>query len=186
MSTKIYDAAYHNKFLERSKTELGKRIYQSRWDLVMRHAPGHLRLLDYGCASGAFHLSSPNGYKTEGYDINDFTGFSKTLELGFEPFDIVTMWDSIEHVHNPAGLISHLSPKWLFLSTPNLESVKGGIHAWKHYRPGEHLYYFDVHSLREILGSCGYEIVEVNYEEGALRDPEDPRAILTLAAKRRS
>lgn len=186
MSTSIYDAAYHNKFLERAKTELGKQIYKSRWDLVMRHAPGHLRLLDYGCASGAFHMSSPNGYKTEGYDINHHTGFKDDSHLEFRGFDIVTMWDSIEHVHDPVWLILQLKPEWLFLSTPNLESVKGGIHAWKHYRPGEHLYYFDVHSLREILDHCGYDIVEVNYEEGALRDPADPQAILTLAAKRRA
>ena len=185
MSTSIYDAAYHNKFLERSKTDLGKQIYKARWDLVMRHAPGHLRLLDYGCASGAFHMGSPNGYRTHGYDVNPHTGFSSGKDLGYMAFDIVTMWDSIEHVHDPVDVIKGLMPDWLFITTPNLESVKTGIKEWKHYRPGEHLYYFDRHSLKEVLGSCNYEIVEENFIEGALRDPSDPEAIITVAARLR-
>lgn len=186
MSTSIYDAAYHNKFLERANTELGKKIYQARWDLVMRHAHGNLTLLDFGCASGAFHTSSPNGYRTEGYDVNPHTGFSSTERMGFREFDIMTMWDSIEHVHDPVGLIESLEPTWIFLSTPNLESVRGDIRQWRHYRPAEHLYYFDRHSLTEILGHCGYDVKEVNFEEGALRDPQNPEAIITMAAKRRS
>lgn len=185
MSIKIYDAAYHKKFFDRAQTELGRRIYQTRWDFVQRHVPEGGRLLDYGCASGAFHKAAPKGFLTEGYDVNPHTGFSKTLDLGFEHFEIVTMWDSIEHLHNPVGKIQELMPEWLFITTPNLESVRGDIHAWKHYRPGEHLYYFDCHSLREILEDTGYSIIEINYEEGFLRDPQDPRAILTLAAKRR-
>lgn len=183
MSTEIYDAAYHNKFLERANTELGKKIYKCRWDLVQRHAHGKLTLLDFGCASGAFHMSSPNGYRTEGYDVNPHTGFSDSSVL--EHVDILTMWDSIEHLHSPAELLSEIAPDWLFLSTPNLESVRGDIRAWKHYRPGEHLYYFDRYSLKEVLDYCGYDIVETNFEEGALRDPKNPEAIITMAAKRR-
>ena len=152
--------------------------------MVQRHAPGHLTLLDYGCASGAFHLSSPNGYRTEGYDINPATGFSELPTV--QGLDIVTMWDSIEHVHDPVSLIEQLYPRWLFLSTPNLESVRGDIRQWRHYRPGEHLYYFDRHSLTEVLRYCGYDVVEVNFEEGKLRDPANPEAIITMAARRQA
>lgn len=152
---------------------------------MQRHAPGHLRLLDYGCASGAFHQSSPNGYQTDGYDINPATGFYKP-NLMFPIFDIVTLWDSIEHVTDPRGLLQWLLPRWLFISTPNLESVRGDIREWRHYRPEEHLYYFDRHSLKVILGDCGYDLKELNFEEGALRDPKNPEAIITVAACRRS
>ena len=180
----IYNKEYHEKFLERAKTDLGHKIYKSRWDLVQKHAPGHFTLLDYGCASGAFHLNSPNGYETMGYDINPATGFSK-MPMALD-IDILTMWDSFEHVHDPVGLIKRINPIWLFLSTPNLESVEGPIIEWKHYRPREHLYYFDRHSLGEILDHCGYNIEEINYEEGALRDPKCPKAIITIVAQKRS
>jgi 2-polyprenyl-3-methyl-5-hydroxy-6-metoxy-1,4-benzoquinol methylase len=182
MYTDIYDAEYHKKFKERAETELGRKIYASRWALVERHAHGKYTLLDFGCASGAFHLNSRNGYRTFGYDVNRHCGFTSFPSC---KIDILTMWDSLEHVPDPAALIKSMSPDWIFLSTPNLESVSGPVKDWKHYRPGEHIHYFDKHSLGVILEYLGYEIVETNFEEGALRDPECPEAIITIAARKK-
>lgn len=180
MSIDIYDENYHRKFVERAKTELGKKIYAERWRFVEKHAPGVLTLLDFGCGPGAFHQSSLNGYKTFGYDVNPHCGFT---EFPDGPIHILTMWDSIEHVHDVNQLIRDIGADWIFLSTPNLESVRGDIRKWKHYRPHEHIHYFDIYSLTEILNSLGYEIVEHNFEEGKLRDPENPEAIISVAAK---
>jgi 2-polyprenyl-3-methyl-5-hydroxy-6-metoxy-1,4-benzoquinol methylase len=182
MSTSIYDEKYHLKFLDRASTVVGKKIYECRWNLVQKYCHGEMRLLDYGCASGAFHKSSPNGFVTMGYDINPHCGYS-VLPSG--QVDILTMWDSLEHVLSPAELIKQLNPNWLFLSTPNLESVRGDIRQWRHYRPGEHLYYFDLFSLTEILEYCGYQILEHNFDEGDLRDPSNPKAIISMVAKRK-
>lgn len=182
MFSQIYNADYHQKFLERANTEIGRKIYGVRWSLVERHAHGNLALLDYGCASGAFHIASRNGYATYGYDINPHCGFS---EIPNRKIDILTMWDSFEHVPDPVGLIKSFDPEWIFLSTPNLESVCGDIRKWKHYRPYEHIYYFDRYSLSVILDSIGYEIIEENFEEGALRDPKCPEAIITIAARKK-
>lgn len=182
MSINIYDEKYHQKFLERANTEVGKKIYDTRWKLVEKYCHGQLTLLDYGCASGAFHKSSPNGFVTFGYDINPHCGWS-VLPDG--KIDILTMWDSLEHVHDPVGLLLKLNPNWIFLSTPNLESVRGDIRQWRHYRPAEHLYYFDLYSLTEILEHCGYEVLEHNFDEGKLRDPGNPQAIISMVARKK-
>lgn len=180
--TAIYDANYHKKFLERANTEIGRKIYASRWALVERHVHGNKTLLDFGCASGAFHLSTRNGYRAFGFDVNPHCGFTSLPE---EKIDILTMWDSFEHLPDPCGIIQKFFPDWVFLSTPNLESVRGDIREWKHYRPREHVMYFDRHSLSVIFEHLGYVIAEVNFEEGALRDPKCPEAIITVAAKRK-
>ncbi len=182
MYTEIYDAEYHKKFLERANTAIGKEIYATRWALVSKYCHGNYSLLDYGCASGAFHQGSVNGFRCYGYDINPHCGF---FSMPREKVDIVTMWDSLEHIPDPCRLIRKLSPEWIFLSTPNLESVRGPVSEWKHYRPREHVHYFDRHSLSVIFEDLGYEILEFNYDEGAIRDPNSPEAIITAVCKKK-
>lgn len=184
MCLEVYNAEYHQRFVDRAATELGKQIYASRWNFVERHCHGQLKLLDWGCASGAFHKSSTNGFQCDGYDINPHTKFDKQPNP-MKQYDIMTFWDSLEHMPNFARVIGIFAPKWIFLSTPNLEVVNFDIKKWRHYRPGEHIFYFDQHSLKFIFDSFGYDIKEINYEEGALRDPQCPQAIISVALARR-
>lgn len=182
MYTKIYDEEYLKRFEERAATELGRKIYAERWRLIEKYCEGEMTLLDYGCATGAFHESSVNGFKTYGYDINPHSSYNAFPKD--KPIEILTMWDVIEHLPDPVGVVMNINPQWLFLSTPNLESVRGDIRAWRHYRPKEHLYYFDKDSLQVILDSILYEIVETNFGEGELRDPLNPEAIISVVARR--
>lgn len=180
----IYDKSYQDKYHIYADTPLGKELTRCRWDLVERHAKGHLRLLDWGCAVGAFHLNSPNGYVCMGYDINPTSGFtvkpSPTIQL-----DVMTFWDTIEHTPDFHRILAVYAPRFVFISTPNLECVRGDIREWKHYRPYEHIFYFDKYSLEFIMDNLGYDLVETNFEEGALRDPSCPEAILSAAFVRR-
>jgi hypothetical protein len=183
MSIAIYDQEYYKKFAERANTDLGRKIYATRWAMIEKYCHGNLTLLDYGCGPGAFHLSSRNGFKTTGYDINPYCGFPN---LPKEKVDILTMWDSLEHVISPVEVIKGIDPKWLFIATPNLKSVRcENVENWKHFREGEHLYHFVPENLKIILDAIGYETLEVNYDEGLLRDPQNPEAIFSLAAKKR-
>jgi len=183
MSTGIYDETYIKRFIDRANTELGRRIYRSRWKLIEKYCHGNLVLLDFGCGPGVFHRSGTNGFCCYGYDVNPFSGFSGMNHLPAE-IDVLTMWDSIEHVPSPVYVIREWKPEYIFLSTPNTDSVNGSIKDWKHYRPKEHLYYFNLKSLEGLLGGEGYEILEHNFEEGALRDPDCPKAIITIAARK--
>jgi len=178
---KIYDKAYYLKYVKQAKSKLGKNIYKTRWKLITKYIKNGA-ILDFGCGPGAFNKAGPDNFSKYGYDINPYCRFEKFPKVKF--WDIVTFWDSLEHTPDFYGIIKKLNPKWIFLSCPNLESVKIPITQWKHYRPEEHLYYFDRHSLKVILELLGYQIVEINYDEGKLRDPNNPLAIITIAAKR--
>jgi hypothetical protein len=183
MSTDIYDEAYFQKYVKLADTDLGQKIYRHRWGLITRLLPKkeQYSLLDYGCGPGSFHAMAPDGFKCEGFDINAFCGFTEVRN----PFpEVLTLWDVIEHLPDPLHPIREYSPKYLFITTPNVASVSCPMVSWKHYRPKEHLYYFDEHSLTEILDYCGYKVFCISWQEGALRDAENPDAIITVVAKR--
>lgn len=178
----IYDKGYQDKYHVYEDTPLGHAINKVRWEFVGRHIPEHASLLDWGCAVGAFHGSSKNGYVCCGYDINPNSPFCVKPD---RKFDVLTFWDSLEHTPDFYEVIRFYEPKHVFVSTPNLEVVRGDIHAWKHYRPYEHIFYFDRYSLEFIFDSLGYALVETNFEEGVLRDPSCPEAILSAAFVKR-
>jgi len=179
--TNIYNRDYYERFLERSKTEIGEAIYSDRWKLIEKYCRGDMTLLDYGCASGAFHKFSVNGFKTYGYDVNPYSEY-KTLSK--KKFDILTMWDVIEHLENPGKELKKISAKYLFISTPNVDAVKGDIKDWIHYRPGEHLWYFNLKTLTELLNNVGYKVLEHNYSEGAIRNPDSPEDIISIVGEK--
>ncbi len=100
------------------------------------------RLLDVGCGLGYFvkTLSAYPGWRAFGYEISrqavDFArtklGLPNVLRgrveaSGFPPgsFDIITLWDVIEHVPDPDPLLSYLASRLkptglLFMHTPNI------------------------------------------------------------------
>jgi hypothetical protein len=200
MGNEIYNAEYAQKYAALAATPLGQAIYASRWALILKYVQKG-NLLDYGSGPGAFNAHGPSSFNRLNYDVNPTCGFTKKLwlpqtkevsvggtlgieERDGEAIDVLTMWDSIEHIPNFYGEIQDVNAPWLFITTPNLESVDKPIFFFKHYRPGEHIYYFDRHSLGVILDDLGYRIREFNFDEGKLRDPEHPSAILTVVAQK--
>lgn len=178
----IYNLDYHNRYKDRAESEIGRRLYSWRWDLVEKYCHGKMSLLDYGCATGAFHKSTRNGFDAYGFDVNPYSEFNK---LPDKKIDILTMWDVIEHLKDPTKELKALDAEWLFISTPNVDAVQGRLEDWKHYRPDEHLWHFNLASLTEILEGLGYEVLESNYGEGEIREPSAPENIITVVARRK-
>jgi SAM-dependent methyltransferase len=138
------------------------------------------RLLDVGCATGLFlEVARDAGWRVEGIDISEYAlararerGFavsrgtlpSATLESG--GYDVVTLWDVIEHVPDPAAVIAEchrlLRPGGvLAMSTPDAGSppakwLKG---RWLGFRSiDEHLYFFSRASMRALLARGGFRV----------------------------
>ena len=177
----IYNDDYFNRFQDRANSDIGKKLYAWRWDLVEKYCHGKMSLLDYGCASGAFHKATRNGFDTHGFDVNPYSEFNS---LPAEKMDIVTLWDVLEHLKAPSKELASLDAEWLFISTPNVDAVDGKLEDWKHYRPDEHLWHFSPQDIADMLEPLGYEILESNFGEGEIRDPEDPEQIFTVVARK--
>lgn len=174
----IYGKNYYNRYVQLANKPLAQAIHSNRWALILRH----LRtgsILDYGSGPGTFNEYGPDSFIKHNYDVNPLCDAREMPKLDW---DAVTFWDSLEHIPNFYSVIANIDAQYLFITTPNLESVTESVTLWKHYRPKEHLYYFDRHSLSVILDELGYKILEVNHDEGKLRDPKNPAAILTVVA----
>jgi SAM-dependent methyltransferase len=143
------------------------------------HSPSETRLLDIGCGTGWFlECAKEAGFQVWGQEIGvelaEFT--SKRLEACVfnceviqiekkERFDVITMFDVLEHVANPRQTLNHLfhllKPGGvLIIFVPNLESVAFDILKERSTQcmPVEHLFYFTEASLTNLLKSVGFKI----------------------------
>src|SRR5690349_22293158 len=135
----------------------------------MRHQRSG-RLLDVGCSAGFFlKVARDRGFDVHGLEIPADTAalarerYDVDVQVGtlddahFEPgsFDVVTMWDVIEHVRDPVGAMSTvarlLKPGGIAaLMTPNVEGlfprlsyrVADRVGFWPHPEPPAHLFQF--------------------------------------------
>lgn len=182
-----YDREYFEKYNQYEATPLGHAISRTRWDLVQKYAPSTAsRILDWGCGNGAFVRAKPNGHIVEGHDVNPFSPY-KRPSAWVEEWDIVTMFDVVEHLFQPHLLVTRTKPQVFVVLTPVSDSVKDmdDFLRWKHYRPDEHQHYFTLKSLELFFHRCGYDVKEYNYDEGALRDPKHPEFLATMVGERR-
>jgi hypothetical protein len=151
---------------------------QSRWETVQRFVASGT-LLDYGCATGAFHTAAPDGFLCTGWDVNPESPYSRNFPHGH--YDVLTMWDVMEHLDKPFQPIERFTPDWLFVCSPN--ALNTNIYTftqWKHFKPQEHLHYFTPQTLAMSMRSVGYRFKYIDYSEGRLRDARNPNAIFTM------
>jgi SAM-dependent methyltransferase len=135
-------------------------------------APNRGDLLDIGCGAGEFvAAAAASGWRATGIDPALPTTLKACparlirgsfAELGDERFDVVTLWDVIEHFDNPRSLLSaardHLRPGGLLVvETGNYQSV-GRIEAgreWWGYQH-DHRWYFAPPTLFRLLAAAGF------------------------------
>jgi len=161
--------------------ELAPEVYEKESRGRVRTARRHLRIveryisegrvLDVGCASGAFlYSAAAAGWSVVGVEPAEILcGKAKHLlgnrgqvlcqplqqaDLPSSSFDAITLWDVLEHVLNPVGFFSLcaslLKPGgYLFANVPDLDSVQARLlrERWP-LLLAEHLNYFNRASLR--------------------------------------
>jgi hypothetical protein len=184
----IYGKEYQNVYAQRRDTELGNAITEGRYKLVSKYIKSG-KILDFGCATGDFidrcNLSS--NYEIQGYDINPYSSYCNITNL-FDSWEALTSWDSIEHMDRPDKLITGLNAKYVFLCTPTTEGIENTIDKnilnWRHYRPHEHIHYFNANSLKRLLRVCGYDTLEITYEESNLRKFMSNKNIISIVGKK--
>ena len=123
-------------------------------------------LLDIGSGKGEFieYMSTKN-WNVESYDPfyknNDIINFNSK-------FDIVTMWHSLEHIHNLLDVFSIINKSlsvngYLLVAVPNIDAYDRKFFKknWVAYDPPRHLYHFSIDSMRKLLDVNNFEIISI-------------------------
>ena len=141
------------------------------------------RVLDVGCATGFFLAQAQErGWQVQGLDVSHFAieyaknrfGFDvqrgSLLELDYPPnsYDLITMWDVIEHVPDPKRYVQRiaelLKPGGVFaLATPDIDSIPARLTGkrWIGYKLSEeHVYYFSLRTLTRMLDEVGMDVID--------------------------
>jgi len=146
--------------------------------------PPPASLLDVGCGNGDFLFAAQQaGYRVEGIDISagsisicqsrgltavkeEFTNFHKE-----EKFDLITMWDLIEHLPDPSSFVHHayclLKPDgYLMIKTPHVTTTLLKIvqifprAAGSFLQTPNHIQFFSHNSLLLVLQNNGFNKLE--------------------------
>lgn len=139
-------------------------------------------LLDVGCATGGFlaHMRR-HGWHVQGVEMNSrmaavarevrglkiFGGPFVEFEADGNTFDVITMWDVLEHLPSPMASLQRvgdlLSSQGVFIFTvPNLQSFDARLFGdcWIGWDAPRHLYLFSPGVLKELLTKTGFEVYE--------------------------
>lgn len=138
-------------------------------------------LLDIGCGVGNFLVQarecgfSVSGIETHAefkevarskFNIHVDLGLFEEMDLPENRFEVVTMWETLEHIHDPKSSLLRvfkiLSPKGILaISVPNVANL--GFLLLREYsghRGGEHINFFSPFTLSRMLTDCGFKILE--------------------------
>lgn len=148
------------------------------------------RLLDIGCATGNFLNEmarsghwyvegvepSPEAaaYVRERFGITVHQGELMSVDLPPASFDVVTMWNVLEHLHSPMANLQAvarlLRPGGLFVfSIPNLRSLEARLlgRYWMGWELPRHLYFPTQEHAREMLKAVGFSLLRWDCLVGA-------------------
>ncbi len=159
--------------------EIRVKSFRSKVKKILKYRT-HGRLLDIGCAAGFFLEAAKNHFDCHGVEFSEFSSqyardefghhviTGDLLSAGFprEYFDVITMWDVLEHVHAPLDNLKEitriLKPGGiLVISTGDATSINARIRKdrWALMAPPWHLYFFPKKLLQNKLIELGYTIV---------------------------
>lgn len=126
--------------------------------------------LHFNLAIGTEIASEPSRYARENYNI-DVRNLD-IIEWDFDniKFDLVCMWDVIEHLHSPNKYLQKLSVNMkknsiIALTTPDIGSLVARVRKqnWRQIHPPTHVHYFNKKSIETILNNNGFKIIEYTH-----------------------
>ncbi len=184
-----YSAVVDPVYLEeRLGREITFRRYLDHLDARVS-LDGQKRLLDVGCHIGIFvEEARARGWDAWGVEPSRWAvaqAKARNLQVlqgtladaPFPPdyFDVVTLWDVIEHLSDPMEELRRIARVirpggWLCVHTMDVESFFARImgRRWP-WLMEMHLYYFSRNTLAAMLQRAGFRVIEVNARGRVLR-----------------
>ncbi len=186
-----FDSGYHQSLLDDEQCiDQHQREAVANMAVLQAYASSG-RLLDIGCSTGLFlEAARAAGWLAHGLEYSADSARVALETRGLDvkcgelrpdsypaaAYDVVTMWDVIEHLPDPCGTVAILSkvvaPEGLLIvKTPNADGLYPKIGRrlakalgfWGHPEPPGHLYQFSETTLSRMVREAGFEVVAVRH-----------------------
>jgi SAM-dependent methyltransferase len=184
-----FDQGYHSNFASPAADMLPQVSAARRHlrDLARFRTEG--KLLDVGCSVGVFLNEARNsGWVVSGverssdsarvgrerFGLDIIAGELTEDTFGDDAFDVITMWDVIEHFENPLSALKIVARVLkddgvLLMETPNIDGLfprlsyklAHKLDYWPHPEPPGHLFQFSKRSVSRLLESAGLRAVYI-------------------------
>jgi len=166
---------------EKELPALKKNFQRYVQKLTQHHTQGE-RLLEIGSAYGFFLDIAREKYQVCGIDISEYAVRYAIEKLGLDvrcgdylgapppekPYDIICMWDTIEHLREPDLYLQKAVREirtggTLALSTGDIGSFLARIRGskWRLIHPPTHLHFFCDKSIRTLLERVGFANIQI-------------------------
>lgn len=193
-----FESGYHEKVTTRGEAQAGflsRAADQYAFVKSLGSAKG--KVLDVGCSVGFFlACAQRDGWDVAGVEFSPdtaeyarkqlgdhvFTGVLEAAPFEIGAFDLITMWDVLEHVRDPMAMLARAGELLgadgkLVLETPNVDGwfprasllVAKSLDYWPHPEPPGHLFQFSVVTLCSFLQRTGFEILEIRHKRIPIR-----------------
>ncbi len=190
---KYYSRDYYGTQQHRSESWINNLLRQTR-SLRARDVtaaadrwlgPGSRRVLDLGCGGGeTLGFLKAQGWACAGAELSEMSAEAARTTVGcpihtgplapdvFEPesFDVVTLWHSLEHFHEPRRTLD-MAHRWLRpggllkVAVPDFGSwqARFGGPVGFHLDPPRHLHHFTRQTLARLLAETGFRPLGWSY-----------------------
>ncbi|QZH74834.1 MAG: class I SAM-dependent methyltransferase [Erythrobacter sp.] len=183
-------SSYHDQLLDTGSAQFARQrlVARQHMDMLRKFRPQAkgLRVLDIGCSSGIFlDEARAAGMAPFGAELSPETATFAREHFGLEvhqgdwrdagyaeaSFDIITLFDVIEHLPDPLGELRAihrlLKPGGLLLqSTPDIDGLfprlsqklANRLDYWPHPEPPHHLFQFSQATLSAMVEKAGFAV----------------------------
>jgi len=163
-----------------------RRTFTRRFLALAPLLPHSAAILDVGCAYGYFlDIAASAGHNVQGIDPSPAAiavarerhgdkvreGTLGDSSWPAHAFDLVTMWDVLEHTLDPRKAIVAaarlLRPGGILaITVPDSGSIPARVmgRRWMGYKPGEHPIFFSRSSLQQVLDETGFTVEAMRHE----------------------
>lgn len=185
------DDGYHDRLIDPNSGEYARMdgVAKRHMEVLTRHWPralgldGAAHVLDIGCSAGLFlkrareagflvsgqEMSSRSvEYARDTLGLNVQQGAIEDAKFEDASFDIITLFDVIEHLAHPYAAAKQLA-NWLkpggilLMSTPNIDGLfprvsylpAKALDYWPHPEPPHHLFQFSERTLADLVRKVG-------------------------------
>jgi SAM-dependent methyltransferase len=163
-----------------ARLESGRRLTAALSQIVPEG-----RLLDVGCAAGFFLAPAAERYEVTGVEVSSYaaeyarrefglrvlTGRLSDVGLEGERFDVITLWNTVEHLADPLATVRCLTPlvapgSLLVMSTGDASGplARRNLAQWNLMSPPFHLFFFTPSTIDRLLAETGFRLRRVVYD----------------------